>query len=98
MKTKLCVAVLGMLLLGAVSANALVCQWCDCTMACSRACRDTSTWLITTCGAYGGLCATAPECLQLAAENPLMQELPTSDKAPVCSEQAPALQPPVTLP
>src|SRR5829696_2233143 len=62
MRTKLCFAVLGMLLLGAVSANALACQWCECTMACSQSCRNTTTWAITTCGAYGAPCGGGPAC------------------------------------
>lgn len=87
MRTKLCLVVLAVLLLGSLPAEALVCMWCDCTMDCTRACRDENTWMPSTCGAYGGLCAQNPDCLYRAAENPLMQELERGDKAPVCAEQ-----------
>lgn len=87
MRTKLCLVVLAVLLLGPVSAEALVCMWCDCTMDCSKSCRDENTWLPSTCGAYGGLCAQNPECLYRAAESSLMHELEGADKASVCSQQ-----------
>lgn len=88
MRTKLCLIVLAVLMLGSVSAEAMVCMWCDCTLDCSKSCRDENTWQPSTCGAYGGLCAQHPDCLYRAAENPVMQELEGPATALVCSEQS----------
>jgi hypothetical protein len=87
MRTKLCLVVLAALVLGSVSAEAMVCMWCDCTLDCTKSCRDENTWQPSTCGAYGGLCAQNPECLYRAAESPLMQELGSPENAPICSDQ-----------
>lgn len=93
MKAKLCLAVLVLLAFGAVSANALACMWCDCTMECSRGCRDTTTWQVTTCGAWGDVCIGRPACLAwIGPENPLSPsgngEQFAGIEPAVCSEPA----------
>ena len=92
MRTKLCLAVAALLFFGAVSAQALVCDWCDCTMSCSKACRDSTTWGPSTCGASGPICAEHPDCLYFAEKEAGSSDLFSSGQALVCSAENPSFE------